>query len=181
MTEVTEDRTQEQSEEGVTERDDLLAKLRGLHKEAKAEHHLDLPIPGYQNLVWARFRPYEVAKSESKIKEFQKIKNSPLLLKAACDTLIDGCEQIMLLPEKFGGDIGPDGENLIPIDAEAVPLIRFDSRLEELFNIENPSRNARGVVTGLFPTEQSVLAMHVRVSQWMEDVTIESDETLLGE
>lgn len=158
----------------------LLSKIRQLREEAKGDHHLDLPIPGLKDYVWARFRPFPAEKTERKMAEFQRLQGkAPVILKAACDTLIDACEQILLLPEQFGGDIGPEGENLIPIDPDATPPIGFDSRLAEVFNFEASS--ARQVVVGMFPTEQAIIGMNIRVSEWMQDVTKNVDGSLMGE
>lgn len=172
-------------EPAADSREDLISQIRELHEEVKAEHHLDIEIPGYKNLLWARFRPYEVAKMEPRIKQIQKqSRRGPALFSSACDTLIDACEQLMLLPAKFGGgteeaDIGLDGCNLIPIDDD-IP-VQFDERLERMFNLDNPSHTAKGVIRSLFATEQGVLAMHVRVQQWLADVTLEASEDLVGE
>ena len=165
------------------EQSDLLAELQDLHQQAKEAHWLDLAVPGYKDLLWARFRPFPVEKTEAKIAEMRRVarQGGPVVLNSSIDTLIDACEQLMLLPKKFNGDIGPLGENLIPIDEAAVPPIGFDSRIEPLFKLSNPSKTARGVVLALFPTEQGITAMNVRVSQWMQDVTRETNEDLLGE
>lgn len=158
----------------------LLATLAVKREEAKADHWLDLPIPGYDNLMYARFRPFPVEKTERKMAEFQKLAGKqPLLLKSACDTLIDACEQVMLLPARFDGDIGDQGQNLIPIDDDAMPPIAFDERLAHALNFK--ADTARQVVLGLFATEQAVIAMNIMVSRWMQDVTRKTDEALLGE
>lgn len=158
----------------------LIAKVRELREIAKGDHFLDLPIPGLGDHVWARFRPFPAEKTERKMAEFQRLQGkAPVILKAACDTLIDACEQIMLLKEEFEGDPGTDGENLIPIDPDALPPIAFDSRLAQVFEFEAPS--ARHVVQAMFPTEQAIIAMNVRVSEWMQDVTKKVDGGLLGE
>lgn len=168
--------------EPQSERANLLARVRELREEAQGDHHLDLPLPGLGDYVWARFRPFPFEKTERKIEEFRRAQGKqPIIVKAACDTLIEACEQIMLLPERFKGDPGQGGANLIPIDDEAVPPIRFDERLAEAFGFNKPSMTARQVVRAMFPTEQSIVAMNVRVSEWMQDVTRESDQQLLGE
>lgn len=176
--------TQTEAGEGVdSARADLLSQLKTLHNEAKAEHHLDLPIPGYRKLLWARFRPFPVEKTEVRIRQFQGAAgggNRPMALQIACDTLIDACEQLMLLPARFAGDIGEDGANLMPIDAEATPFIAFDQRLEPLFEIANPGGTARGVIVGLFPTEQSIVDMNIRIQRWMSNITEDVNDTLMG-
>lgn len=154
------------------ERATLLATLRKRREEAKADHHLDLDIPGYDGLMLARFRPFPIEKTERKMAEFQRLSGKqPMLLKSACDTLIDACEQIMLRKEEGGEPFA--------IDDDAMPPIGFDQRLAEL--LEFKADSARQVVLGLFATEQAVLAMNVEVSRWMQDVTRKTDEGLLGE
>jgi hypothetical protein len=164
----------------ISERNNLLAKVRELRELSQGSHHLDLAFPGMNELVWARFRPFPVEKTERKAAEFQKLQGKqPILLKAACDQLIDACEQVLLLPERFEGDIGPEGENLIPIDEDAFPPIGFDSRLAETFGFS--ADKGRQVVVQMFPTEQAVIAMATRVGEWMQDVTKQTDTSLLGE
>jgi hypothetical protein len=154
------------------ERATLLATLRGKREAAKADHYLDLDIPGYDGLLVARFRPFPIEKTERKMAEFQRnIGKQPVLLKAACDTLIDACEQVMVKK--------PDWEEPRPLDDEAIPPIAFDERLAQMLGYETSS--ARQVITGLFPTEQAVLSMNNKVTSWMQDVTQDVDASLLGE
>jgi hypothetical protein len=170
-----------EAEEPVSERNNLLQKVRQLREESQGDHWLDLPFPGMEDLVWARFRPFPIEKTERKAAEFQRaIGKQPILLKAACDQLIDACDQIMLLPERFMGEIGEEGENLIPIDEEATPPIRFDTRLAEVFGFQ-PGPTARSIVIAMFPTEQAVIKMAQMVGEWMQDVTKSVQEAVLGE
>ena len=149
----------------------LIARLRALREEAKADHHLDLDIPGYEGLLVARFKPYSIAKSEAKANVLRKEmgKKRSVLLQASCDGLIDACDEVLIRKT-------PDAD-LQPVDD--VTPVRFDSRLAELLGIQ--ATTAREVVVGLFPTEQSILAMNVAVSEWLQDVTRDVDEDLLGE
>jgi hypothetical protein len=171
--------------QGMDDTGALLGQLKTIHDEIKQkDYHRDTEIPGYQKMLWARFKPYPVAKGGRRAKVMRKRfedDDPAIVLDSACDTLIDACEQIMLLPPKFGGDIGEDGENLKPIDDES--FIAFDSRLADLFNIEVPSHGskARAVVKGLFPTEQGIVGMAMELSEWLRDVTKESGEEFLGE
>lgn len=169
--------------EPMSEKANLLAHVRELREAAKRDHHLDLPIPGLNDLVWIRFRPFPFEKTERKSAEFQKLMGKqPIAVKAACDTLIDACEQVMLLKPEFNGDIGEDGVNLMPIDEDALPPIGFDQRLAEAFGIPiTPGMTARQIVLAMFPTEHAVVHMNIRVSEWMQDVTRKADGGLLGE
>lgn len=177
MTDISNEQGLDQEAAPFDERADLLAQIAELREEGKQEHHLDIEIPGYKSLLWARFRPFPISQTETKIQQLQKVRG-PKLLDASCDVLIDACEQLMLLPARYNGDIGEDGKNLIPID-DSSP-VGFDQRAAELFKVPNPGASARGVIIGLFATEQAILALQVRVSQWMQDVTRETDESLLG-
>jgi hypothetical protein len=149
----------------------LLNQLRGKREELKGDHYLDLDIPGYDGMLVGRFRPFPIEKSERKMREFQKLMGKqPMLLKAACDTLIDACEQIMVRKEA--------GAEPVPIDPDVDPPIAFDSRAADLFGFQ--ANTARQVVIGLFPTEQSIVAINVEVSRWMQTLTRDTDEELLG-
>lgn len=150
----------------------LLTSLRAKREALKADHYLDLDIPGYDGLLLARFRPFPIEKSEAKAKQLQKLQasNAPVLLKASCDTLIDACEQLMVRTEE-GGDPKP-------IDPDTDVPIAFDSRAAELFGFS--ATTARQVVIGLFGTEQSIVAMSVEVSRWMTTLQRDNDEELLG-
>jgi hypothetical protein len=165
------------NEPDLNTREGMISQIGDLREEGKKEHWMDEPISGYKNLLWARFRPFPIEKTEAKIAELRK-QTGPILLQSACDVLIDALEQLMLLPARFNGDPGEKGENLIPVD-DAVP-VRFDQRADELFKVPNPSKSARGTVLGLFATEQAILDLQVRVSRWMVDVTRETDAGLLG-
>jgi hypothetical protein len=157
----------------------LIDQAADLREEAKRDHHLDRPIPGLKGLVWARYRAFSAGKTEDKTNEYQRLqqRGGRILLIAACDTLIDACEQLMVLPPEFDGDPGIDGTNLIPVD-DTVP-VAFDQRCAELFikdeTLVRQIKEARQVVLAMFPTDQSILAENVAVTRWMQDVTQETD------
>lgn len=167
------------------ERASLLAELSQTRQEIKEKAEpLYLAVPGYGDRLWVRFRPYSVAKTETKIRAQQKAirKNRPVLLNNSCDTLIDACDELMLLPDRFSEvGIGAEGKNLIAID-EAAP-VGFDQRLAELFKIPGAGQmtEARQVVKAMFPTEQAILKMSVEVSEWLQgELDSETDEEFLG-
>jgi hypothetical protein len=167
------------------ERASLLDELGGIRQEIKENAPpLHLEIPGYKGKLWIRCRPYEVAKTEKRTSDFQKAqkKKQPIILAGACDSIIDATEQLMLLPDRFGGDIGEEGANLIPIDE--VSPVGFDSRLLELFKVKNAEhvQNARQVVLAMYPTQQSVLRASITINEWLQgELDEESDEQFLGE
>jgi hypothetical protein len=163
----------------------LISQLRARHEEIRTkQYHLDLPVPGYNNLMWVRFRPFRVAKQEKRAREIARKfeRGEEVMLDASIQTLIDGCSEVMLLPQEFNGDKGDEGENLKSID-DAEP-IRFDARLNEVFQLgvePPPKGRARDIVISLFPTEQGILQMSRTVTTWLNDVTKDADEAWMGE
>lgn len=168
----------------LDERMGLINLVQKQQAQLSEEVWLDLAIPGYKNLLWARFRPHGVDVTERKLDGLRKqaTGKQPILLRSACLTLTDACEQLMLLPQRFDGDIGKDGENLIVIDEEAVPPIGFDTRAARLFapQVEHVQTNQQ-VIKALFPTEQAIINLARQVTEWLNDTTREQDEILLGE
>jgi hypothetical protein len=177
----------DETEQDAVDMDDtasLLGQLKQIHHDlVTTEFHKDVDVPGYQKLLWMRFVPYPVAKGGRRAKVMRKrFENDDpeLVLDSACDTLIDALEQVMLLPPKFAGDPGKDGKNLKPIDDETP--VKFDTRLNEIFDLGvDKNGGARGVVRSLFPTEQGIVSVAVELSDWLRDVTRDSNEEFLGE
>jgi hypothetical protein len=164
----------------------LFGQIGDAIQDSKRDQHLDLAIPGTNELLWARYRPFPVAKTEAKTDEMRRAheRGRPVMLQAACDTLVDACEQLYVLPPEFEGDPGNDGENLIPID-DTIP-VRFERRLVELFlkpkGIDTGHiKTAREVVLSIFPTEQSIIASNVEVSTWMMNLNRRTNADAVGE
>lgn len=169
---------------GGDERAALLDHLRSMHKEqAERDYAKFMPLPGTGRMMWAKFVPFPVGRGTKKAKAIARRLDSDddgVVLDASCDTLIDACQEIMLLKPKFNGEIGKDGKNLIPVDDEAP--IRFDSRFAMIMELDlGDDKTARNVVKQFFPTEQGILDMSQSVNIWLKDVTAELDEDFLGE
>lgn len=150
----------------------LLDQLRQMHAETKSkDFKLDLEIPGFKGLVMARFKPYNLSKTERKADVLRKRMEAgdAILLDAACDTLVDACVGIFVRHTKEG--------EWIPLDDEEP--ITFEPRLGEALGFE--AKTARGVVKQLFATEQAITGMAIAVNNWLQDVTKEVDEEYLGE
>lgn len=165
----------------------LLDQIGDAIEESARDQHLDLAIPGTNDLLWARYRPFPVAKTESKQDQMRRAieRGRPIMLQAACDTIIDACEQVMVLPPQFDGDAGEEGENLIPID-DTIP-VQFELRLAQLFlkkkhpDLVARMKTSREVVLALFPTEQSIIAQNVEISNWMNNVNKHVAQDAVGE
>jgi hypothetical protein len=163
----------------------LIGQIGEAIEESKRDQHLDLAIPGTNDLLWARYRPFPVAKTEAKTEAMRKAveRGRPVMLAAACDTLADACEQIMVLPREFQGEPGEEGENLIPVD-DTIP-IRFELRLAQLFlkdaELLKRLKTARDIILAIFPTEQAVIAANVEVSTWMQNLNKRLTGEMVGE
>lgn len=163
----------------------LLGQIGDAIEESKRDQHLDLAIPGTNDMLWARYRPFPVAKTESKTEEMRRAveRGRPVMLASACDTLVDACEQMYVLPPEFEGNPGDEGENLIPID-DTIP-VRFEKRLAELFikdkSLVKNLKTAREVVLAMFPTEQAIIAQNVDVSNWMQNLNRRIHQDAVGE
>jgi hypothetical protein len=162
---------------GVPDKENLLAGVRKLRDERVGEDHKkDLDIPGYDGLLMARFRPYQMSKSERAANSLRERaeRGDPVILDVACDTLVHACSEILVRKNKDSDPISIDDE---------VP-VRFDTRLSEVLGLgvpEPPKGKARDVVKALFFTEQGIVAMAMTVDAWLRDVYKEVDEELLGE
>jgi hypothetical protein len=170
------DQDVEEQTEVQVERLSILDQLGEIRQEIKEQAEpLDLEVPGYKGLLFVRFRPFPVARTERKVEQFQRQvkKKQPIVLNSACDTLIDACEQLLVK--------NTDGE-LIPID-EDMP-VGFEQRLAEMLKMPGADQmtSARQVIKGLFPTEQSILKMASTVNEWLQgELNEEADEEFLGE
>lgn len=155
------------------DRSALLGHLRQIHTESKQkDYKLDLEVPGMKGLMMLRFRPYNTAKSERKADALKKRMDAgePIMLDAACDTLADSCSDVLVRKSK---DL-----DWAPLDDE--DPIALDVRLGELLGFANAT-TPRKVVKELFPTEQTITAMAIRVNNWLTGAEQEADEEFLGE
>lgn len=154
----------------------LIDGIRTLREQRVGEDHFkDLDIPGYDGLIVARFRPYQMSKSERASKSLRERaqRGDPVILDVSCDTIAHACSEIMVRK--------PDG-TIVSID-EDVP-VRFDQRLSELLGLNvppPPQGRARDVIKAMFFTEHGIVAMAMTVDAWLRDVYKEVDEDLLGE
>lgn len=170
---MPEDMQDHPGEASDDERSSLLAQLGQIHTEIKtADRHLDLDIPGYGGKLFARFRPYEVAKSERKGLAMARAarQGRPVVLASAIDTITNACEQLFVRNEKH--------EDL-PIDP--VAPVMFDKRLAQMLGFDSPAlTEAAHVILELFPTQQSILAFSVEIGEWLNTAVQEADQEFLG-
>jgi len=154
----------------------LFDQLKEIRKNlVETEFVQDFDIPGYNGMLVVRCRPYEISKSERKamVLRERSSRGESVLLDAACDTIIDATEQVMVRK--------PNGE-IVPIDDE-LP-VKWDERLSQLLGLNvppPPQGTARMVVKTLFPTEQSITALSMEITTWLRDATKGLDQAVLGE
>lgn len=149
----------------------LLDSVIASREEIRGEHHLDLEVPGYKGVLWLRFKliPFKQTEQMGERLRRESKKLESMTLTGAIDTLIAGCEQVML----------KDGDTLHPIDPAAEPPVKLEQRLAELLRFE--ADTARKVVRELFGNDYAITQTAVRLSRWMTDTTREVDEDFLGE
>jgi hypothetical protein len=155
----------------VSDVDSLLRGVRELRQEKlSADHFLDLDVPGYNGLIVARYRPYNINRSEKRSLSMRKRmeRGDPVLLDSACDTLIDACDEIFF--RKDGKLIKPDEG----------ATIRYDQQLADLLEITN-APSARDVVKSVFFTDQSLINQSIAVEEWLKNAFQEVDDDLVGE
>ena len=151
----------------------LLGVLRQIHGEAKQkDYKLDVEVPGLKGLMMLRFRPYNTGKTERKADALRKRMEAgePILLDAACDTIADSCSEVFVRKSRDEEWKSLDDEDPVKLDARFGELMQF------------PSANTpRKVVKELFPTEQTITAMAMQVTNWLTNAAQDSDEEFLGE
>jgi hypothetical protein len=152
----------------------IVETLRAQREELRGDHTVDMPIPGYQGLLIARYGVVTMKRAQEMGKIIQKVDKDDRSMVGAVDTLIEACRGIYV---KVTGE---DGKEVVqPIDPAWSQPTLFDQHLADLLAFS--AENARECVAQVFPTEQAILKHSILLSRWMQDVTIDLSEELLGE
>lgn len=135
--------------------------------ESSGERSVDLPIPGYNNELFARFvyRPDAFDRLKKIGNKALKSRHPRKELHAAQDTLAYACEAIYVSDD--------EGVTLEHIDPSGEPT-RFDQKLARLLDFD--ASNAREVVRKVFNNDLAVISMSNRVSEWMQREDEDADE-----
>lgn len=161
----------------------VLGQLRSRRRRLGEKTHLDMEIPGYNGLLFARYRrvPWEDLKKITLKAEKSKSPVKELLGQA--DVLIVACQEI-LVREPSREDA--DEEGLAPIDPDSSRMepTRFDRNLARILGFspdELEDLTARKVVFGVFQNDLAVTVQQNEVMEWAASNQEEIDEELEGE
>lgn len=150
----------------------LLSRLRVRRNDlaeeaATGERELILPIPGYNNELFAKFvyRPDAFDRLKKIGQRAVKSRHPRRELHAAQDTLAYACTEILVSEN--------GGETVEPIAPDGAP-VAFGSELPALLGFT--AGNARDVVAKVFNNDLAIVAMSNRVSEWMQGEDEEVDE-----
>lgn len=130
----------------------VLGRLKTRRLELEANKTVDIEIPGWNGILFARYKsiPYETFK-EVAGEEHESATDE---LVSAWRTLQGACDCILIRND--------DGE-LEPLDDGAV---RFDTRLAR-YTGDDLSQTPDEVIDNLFPNEPSVIAHHNQYVYWL--------------
>ncbi len=167
----------------------ILDRLKQKRQKVTEQRYLDLPVPGYEGDLVARYKTVPFKVFEEAEKRQKKDKSAPKMLLAAIDQIINTCEMI-LVKDPGHADCVTDNDGVIteyrPIDPQAAATsfpVRWDTRLAPLINIPETEHqnNPRLVVTRTFCNDAAVIHHATQIGLWLRDTTKEVDEAFLGE
>lgn len=155
--------------EAVEEGGSVLERLKRRREQLGADRTEVFDIPGYNGELAARYKPVDFEMLKKLLNKIDRSKNPRIELLVMADILIMACDEILV---RADGKLGP-------LDPKADEPVRYDDRLAEFFGFE--AANARQVVFGVFNNDIAIPSHHKEVLDWMQGVTQENTEDLLGE
>lgn len=141
----------------------LLEQLREKRRAAAAAKTIDLPIPGYDGDLIARYRLLDVLVDGKQLGE--KIRReftsqTERTFYGALDTLITACEGLYIRNQASG--------ELEPLDPDGQGPVCYDHRLAEGLELE--ASTARETLKALFNGEEVRILTHAdQLGRWMAD------------
>lgn len=156
----------------------IIDRLREQHGELSEDRHTDIEIPGYNGLLWCRYRLVDWDRLKEIQDNMTRSKNPRKELHSQADTLAEACDQFLV----------KKGQDLIPLNEEAgtgdAP-VRYDTKLAAIIGfdpLDHKGRpTARTCVLRLFNNDFAVSIHHNEVMEWMREARPEEDERLVGE
>lgn len=158
----------------------IIDNLKKMRMERLKREPKDLEIPGYEGLLWVRYKYVEYEENEELTRRVmnQADKLKSTTISAAADFLANACVEI-LTPS------GEAGAKLRPIDPRQETPTRFDQHMAGLFDIPVPEGSeglsAREVVRGVFANDYALVEQYIDLSRWLSGVSRGVDTLLLGE
>lgn len=147
-----------------------LDQLRSRRAAMAQERHIDLDLPGYLDLLVARYRPLEW-KVIHEIQARAKGDAAEAELNAAADLLIQACERIFM---RRDGVLVPLEEVTDELGSEPV---RFDENLAKATGVEDSTNGtARSVAKAVIPNEIALIEHQAYLLLWMRSANSETDQ-----
>jgi hypothetical protein len=151
----------------------LRGRLAARRVKLREEHTFDLPVPGYEKEIVARYQPLDYVmlrrigdRQESEPDRFQREVNT------AADTLANACVGLY--------EVGEDGKA-----GESLNARWSTSAAKDLFGVpevELPQGSgARQALLAIFPGDTSVVLHYSTYSELAADVSRQVDEDVAGE
>jgi hypothetical protein len=167
----------------VIQPNSVMESLRAKHRELRESKTLDLPIPGYDGDLVARYRLLTMKELENIGNRVQKqVKNQgDRVLRASLDAIIVACEGMYYNRD---GRLVPLSESI----SKDEPMIKYDDRLIEFLALElreddplEPTLGpARKTVLAVFGENDIAILDHSRaIGQWSSDTSRDVTEAFL--
>jgi hypothetical protein len=145
--------------------DNLMQQLRAKREEASRNVLLELPVPGYDDLLVVRFQKTLTWLEAKKMIEVSQRKGNPNNeLFAIADLLIKTVEGIY-------GRADPEGEFTLISHG-------FDEKLSEYFELD--TKTARETCRLFFGSDITMSAVQGRVITWLQGIDFDSGEEIRG-
>lgn len=158
--------------------DSMMSALREQYETLAKSNTVDLPIPGYNGMLWARYHLLDVQNDMKKIgrrirKQFKEVEDQ--IFYVNLDAMILACEGLYY---------DRDGEKLSLAEGLADgndEPVKYDQRLATFLGwpLEEVA-SARDVVKRLFKNESAIIEHGRQLNDWMRDTTKDVNDDFLG-
>lgn len=161
--------------------------LRKKHAALADAKTVDIPLPGYDSTLIARYRVLDIKTEINKISTRAAQETQDQMeqaMNAAVDAMITSC--VELFTSNGNGEMVPLADffrqDLSEEEAAEIPPVRYDHKLAEFMQWTDigPEMGAREVVLRLFQGIEPMIINHSAIlSNWMGDVTKRATDNFL--
>lgn len=160
----------------------LRERIAARRRNLQGKRTLLLPIPGFQEELWVRFKPVPWEILEKIANKTEKSKSRRKLLHAQADTLVAACDEVLVMPQN--GETEADLKRIQDLDPEFSdnePNIRFDQELAKYLVIDDARiDSARDVLYAVIPDGMALAVFHNEVADWQQSADVDVDNELPG-
>jgi hypothetical protein len=152
--------------------DNFLEQLRNKRRSIGTSTELKLQIPGYDTLLWCEYRRLDWEELKRIAEKAQNSRSPRKELLAACDTLIEACNQFLILKD---GKLEPMNNAYPEFGDEPV---RYDDRLASALGFEiDRGSPARSCVLRAFGGNGAAVTAHQGdLVEWIQSSRADDDE-----